>query len=130
MSASDRNQIKKIFEEIYPENVRAKDPQRYAAIFTEAAVQMPPNVPDRRGQADIAAGFSEQVADKALDPSLIAEEVHVIGDFGYVTGIAMVTVYTSDGSPSNEIKFRGLWLMKKEQGEWKIDCQILNEKPQ
>ncbi|MGD1950477.1 MAG: YybH family protein [Leptolyngbyaceae cyanobacterium] len=130
MSVSDRNQIQTIFEEIYPKNARSKDPQRYAAMFTKAAVQMPPGVPDRYGRADIAAGYAEQVADKDLDPTLTAEEIQVMGDHGYVTGIAMVTVHPSDGSPSLQLKFRGLWLMKKEDGDWKIDRQIWNEKPQ
>ena len=130
MSASDRNQIKKIFEETYPESARSKDPQRYAAMFTKTALQMPPNVPDRRGQADIAAGFAEQVADKALEPSLTAEEIHITEDFGYVIGIARVAVHPSDRSASTQLKFRGLWLMKKELGDWKIDRQIWNEKPQ
>lgn len=128
MSASDRNQIKAIFEETYPKIARAKDPQEYAAMFTGSAVQMPPNVSDHYGQAAIAAGFAEQVADKDLDPTLTVEEIEIMGDFGYVTGIAMVTVYPHDGSPAIQIKFRGLWLMKKEQGQWKIHRQIWNQK--
>lgn len=128
MSNSDRDQIQQIFEETYPERARAKNPQNYAAMFTEAAIQMPPNVCDRYGRADIAAGFAEQVADKDLDPSLTVEEINIMGDYGYVTGIAIVTVHSHDGSPSVQIKFRGFWLMKKEQGAWKIDRQIWNEK--
>lgn len=129
MSDSDRNQIRAIFEEVYPKNARAKDPDSYSAMFTEAAIQMPPGVTDRRGRADIAAGFAQQVADKDLDPTLTAEEIQIMGDYGYVTGIAMVTVHPHDGSPALQIKFRGFWLMKKESGGWKIDRQIWNEKP-
>ncbi len=128
MTVSDRTQIKKIFEEIYPETARSRNPQRYGAMFTETAIQMPPHVPDRHGQADIAAGYAEQIVDKDLDPTLTAEDIHVTGDFGYVTGIAMVTIHPHDDSPAIQLKFRGLWLMKKEQGDWKIDRQIWNEK--
>ncbi len=130
MSVSDRDQIKAIFEEVYPGNVRAKDPQAYGALFTEAAIQMPPQVPDHYGPADIAAGFAQQITDKDLDPTLTAEEIEVMGDFGYVTGIARITVRPHDGSPDIQVKFRGLWLMKKEQEQWKIHRQIWNEKPQ
>ncbi|MEL6334467.1 MAG: DUF4440 domain-containing protein [Cyanobacteria bacterium J06626_26] len=130
MPDNDRSHIQKIFEETYPQRARAKNPEAYAAMFTEAALQMPPNVPDRYGKADIAAGFAQQIADKDLAPTLTAEEIQITGDFGYVVGIAMVTVHPHDGSPAVTIKFRGLWLMKKEQGDWKIDRQIWNEKPQ
>ncbi len=129
MSATDRNQIQTIFEETYPNNVRAKDPQAYAALFTEAALQMPPDMPDHYGQDAIAAGFAQQITDKDLDPTLTAEEIQLMGDYGYVTGIAMITVYPHDGSPSVQLKFRGFWLMKKEAGEWRIDRQIWNAKP-
>ncbi|MEO0870229.1 MAG: DUF4440 domain-containing protein, partial [Cyanobacteria bacterium J06642_11] len=66
--------------------------------------------------------------DKDLAPTLTAEEIEVFGDHGTVTGIALVTVYPHDGSPPVQIKFRGFWLMKKEQNEWKIHRQIWNEK--
>ncbi|ESA38562.1 ketosteroid isomerase [Leptolyngbya sp. Heron Island J] len=129
MSATDRNQIQKIFEETYPNNVRAKDPQVYAALFTKAALQMPPDVPDHYGQDEIATGFAQQIADKDLDPTLTAEEIEIMGDYGYVTGIAMIVVHPHDGSSSMQLKFRGVWLMKKEEGEWRIDRQIWNAKP-
>lgn len=129
MSATDRSQIQTIFEETYPNNVRAKDPQAYAALFTETAVQMPPEMPDHYGRDAIAAGFAQQITDKDLDPTLTVEEIQLIEDYGYATGIAMITVYPHDGSPSVQLKFRGFWLMKKEEGEWKIDRQIWNAKP-
>lgn len=127
---NDRDQIRKIFEEIYPKNARSNNPQSYAAMFTKTALQMPPNVPDRSGRDDIAAGYAEQIVDKELEPTLTAEEIQVMGDFGYVAGIAMVKVHFLNGSPSTQLRFRGVWLMKKEEGEWKIDRQIWNEKPQ
>lgn len=125
----DRNQIQTIFEDIYPARARARNPQEYADMFTEAAIQMPPNVPDRYGRADIATGYAEQIADKDLDPSLSVEEIEVTGDTGYATGIALVTIHPHDGGSPIQIKFRGFWLMKKAQGEWKIHRQIWNEKP-
>ena len=129
MSATDRNQIQTIFEEIYPNQVRAKDPQAYAALFTETAVQMPPDVPDRYGRDAIAAGFAQQIVDKDLDPTLTVEEIQLMGDYGYVSGIAMIVVRPHDGTPSMRLKFRGVWLMKKEEEQWGIDRQIWNGKP-
>lgn len=130
MSVSDRDQIKAIFEQVYPDTVRARNPQAYGAMFTAAAVQMPPQVPDRYGPAAIATGFAQQIIHTDLDPTLTIEEIQIMGDFGYATGLARVTVRPHDGSPAVQITFRGLWLMKKEQTQWKIHRQIWNEKPQ
>ena len=126
---TDYAQIQTIFEETYPNNVRAKDPQAYAALFTKTAIQMPPDLPDHYGQVEIAAGYAQQIADKDLNPTLTVEEIQVTGDYAHAIGIAMIIVSPHDGSPAVQVKCRGLWLMKKEQGEWKIDRQIWNLKP-
>jgi len=125
----DYDEIKAIFEDVYPARARGRDPQAYAEMFTEEAIQMPPDVPDSYGPSDIAAGYAQQITDKDLAPSLTVEEIEVLGDYGYATGIALVKVHPHDGTPSIELKFRGFWLMKKVQGIWKIHRQIWNEKP-
>lgn len=55
--------------------------------------------------------------------------IEVMGDIGSVIGISIANIYPDDGSPSKTIKFRALWLMKKENGQWLIDRQIGNKKP-
>ena len=99
-------------------------------MFTPSAIQMPPGIPDCYGRLAIAQGYAQQIVDKDLDPTLTAEEIEVMGDVGYVTGIASVTIRPHDGSDPFQLKFRGFWLMKKEKGGWKIHRQIWNEKPE
>ena len=129
MESSDRNEIRKVFEEVYAENVRTKNLQGYADMYTENALWMAPNVPDRCGREDIVEGFAEQIANQDIDPIFTADEIEVMGDFGYVIGISIATIYPNDGSPSKQVKFRALWLMKKVNQQWKIDRQIWNNKP-
>ncbi|MDJ0569121.1 MAG: DUF4440 domain-containing protein [Pleurocapsa sp. MO_192.B19] len=126
---TDREEIRKVFEEVYGDNVRTKNLQGYGEMFTEDALWMAPNVPDCRGKADIIAGFSDQVANQDIDPIFTADEIEVMGDFGYVIGTSIATIYPNDGSATKQAKFRALWLMKKVQGVWKIDRQIWNNKP-
>ncbi|MEL6786187.1 MAG: SgcJ/EcaC family oxidoreductase [Cyanobacteria bacterium J06607_15] len=129
MNNCDREEIQRVFESVYADNVKTKNLQGYGEMFTEDALWMPPNAPDRRGTAEIVAGFRAQVASQSIDPVFIADEIEVIGDFGYVVGVSTATIYPDDGSPSKQAKFRALWLMKKVQGVWKIDRQIWNNKP-
>lgn len=127
--SQDRDEIKKVFEEVYAENVKTKNLQGYGEMYTEDALWMAPNVPDRCGIEDIIEGFAESVANQDIDPVFTADEIEVMGDFGYVMGISIATIYPHDGSPTKEAKFRALWLMKKVQGSWKIERQIWNNKP-
>lgn len=129
MQLSDRDAIRKVFEEVYAENVRTKNLQGYADMYTEDALWMAPNTPDRCGKVDITEGFKAQIANQDIEPTFTADEIQVMGDFGYVTGISLATIYPGDSSPTKEVKFRALWLMKKECEGWKISRQIWNNKP-
>ncbi|MCC5624042.1 DUF4440 domain-containing protein, partial [Nostoc sp. CHAB 5715] len=84
MIASDKDKIREIFEEVYANNVKSEDLAGYGEMYTENALWMAPNVPDRVGISDIVEGFSEQIANNRIDPIFTAEEIEVIGDFGYV----------------------------------------------
>ena len=125
---NDRELIREVFEEVYAANVRARDLEGYGRMYTNDALWMPPDQPDRRGIPDIVEGFAAQIAKQNIDPTFIADEIEVMGDFGYVVGTSDATIYPIDGSPSKEVKFRALWLMKKEGDIWKIDRQIWNVK--
>jgi uncharacterized protein (TIGR02246 family) len=130
LESSDRNEIREIFEEVYAANVRSGNLQGYGEMYTEDALWMPPNAPDRRGINDITEGFAQQIEHQDIDPTFTAEEIEVLGDFGYVVGLSQATLSPKDGSSSRQAKYRALWLMKKEQGLWKIDRQIWNTKPE
>ncbi|WP_293355623.1 MULTISPECIES: SgcJ/EcaC family oxidoreductase [unclassified Microcoleus] len=126
---NDKDQIRQVFEEVYAANVRARDLEGYGKMYTNDALWMPPDQADRIGIPEIVEGFAAQIANQDIDPTFIAEEIEVMGDFGYVVGTSHATIYPIDGSPSKEVKFRALWLMKKEEEIWKIDRQIWNVKP-
>ena len=58
-----------------------------------------------------------------------AEEIEVINDLGYLIGISIANITPRDGSPSKQVKYRALWLMKKQDGVWKINRQIWIAQP-
>ena len=126
---NDKEQIREVFEEVYAANVRGRDLEGYGKMYTEDAFWTPPDQADRRGIPDIIEGFAAQIAKQDIDPTFIAEEIEVRGDVGYVVGTSHATIYPHDGSPSKEVNFRALWLMKKDEDIWKIDRQIWNVKP-
>ena len=126
---SDRDEIRRVFEKVYAENVRTKHLRGYGEMYTQAALWMAPDVQDSCGVEDIIEGFAQQVANQDIDPIFTADEIDVMGPTGYVIGISIAKIFPNDGSPPKTVKFRALWLMKKLNGEWKIDRQIWNNKP-
>jgi len=127
---NDKDQIRQVFEEAYPANIKTRDLEGYAKLYTDNALWMPPDQPDRRGIPEIVEGFAAQFANGDVAPmSATAEEIEVMGNFGYVVGKCLATIYPKDGSASKEVNFRVIWLMKKDEGIWKIDREIWNVKP-
>ncbi|NET09750.1 MAG: SgcJ/EcaC family oxidoreductase [Symploca sp. SIO2B6] len=129
MIGRDRDEIRRVFEETYADNIRTKNHQGYGDMYTEDALWMPPNASDRCGREDILEAFDAMVANQDIDPIFVADEIEVMGDVGYVIGISNATIYPSDGSGPKQAKFRALWLMKKDCGQWRISRQIWNNKP-
>ncbi|MBD2485932.1 nuclear transport factor 2 family protein [Planktothrix sp. FACHB-1365] len=129
MSYRDQEDIRQVFEEIYPSNIRSRDLASYADMYTEDALWMMPNVPDKCGVPDIVEGFAEYISNQEIDPNFTAEEIEVIGDFGYVMGISLSTIHPLDGGSFQQSKCREVWLMRKEGGTWKISRQIQTLKP-
>lgn len=129
MTSRDRDEIRRIFEENYAENVRSKNRQGYGDMYTEDILWMPPNGPNRCGREDVMDAFDGMVMDQDIDPTFIADEIQVMGDFAYVIGISNATIYPRDGSAPKQALFQALWLMRKDCEQWKIDRQIWNNKP-
>ena len=129
MSDRDGEEIKRVFERVYVDNVRHKKIEDYGKMYTEEARWMPPDAKDRCGKDDIIEGFAQSVAHQDIEPFFKADEININNDFAYVIGTSVANIYPNAGSPPKEVKFRALWLMKKVNGEWKIDRQIWNKKP-
>lgn len=126
----DQQSIKKLIEETYPANVKASDGTGYANMFTKDALWMPPDAPDFRGVQEIADEITNRFQQFTITPTITAEEIEVItNNFAYVVGKANAVLYPKDRSESMDLNFRPVWLLRKENGTWKIARQIWNTKP-
>lgn len=125
----EHDEIRQLFEEVYPDCLRTGDVQDYEQLYTEDALCMGPNVPDRRGIHDIGEGFTQQIAKQKIESAIFtAEEIEVIGNIAYVTGISIFEIHPRDGSSPEIVRYRDVWITRKEEGTWKIHRQIWNVK--
>jgi len=126
----NQQSIKELIEETYPGNVKANDGAGYASMYIQDALWMPPDAPDFRGPRDIEGEISNRLQQFSITPTITAEEIEIVTpDFAYVVGLAKVVLEPRDGSESMSLTFRPLWLLRKEDGTWKIARQIWNVKP-
>lgn len=128
-SARDAEEMRRTFVDVLPSKVRTRDTWGYASLFAEDAVWCRPDVPDCVGPAAIQQGVAAILADKDIDPLFLADEVKVLGDYGYVFGRSEETLRPHDGSPATIVYSRELWVFHDVGGVWKIFRMIWNIKP-
>jgi uncharacterized protein (TIGR02246 family) len=121
--------IKQLLSEGYGSLVMTHDAAGYAAQYAVDVLWAPPNAPDQTSVAGIESAiqglfdrFSFQV-----DPQ--AEEVEVLGDFAYAIGSVDGVLTPRTGGDPVPVKFSVFWLLRREDGKWKISRQIWNNKP-
>ena len=125
----DADKIKMLFEKTYATNLKTGDVNTYMNLFTQDAVWIPPGGLDKVGPKQIGEAFANQASAVNIDAVLTADEIKVMGNFAYIIGTSVAKISPKDGSPTINAKFRVLWLMRKEQGKWKIAREIWNAKP-
>ncbi|MFM6024191.1 MAG: nuclear transport factor 2 family protein, partial [Dolichospermum sp.] len=103
MYSDDKEEIKQVFEKTYAENMRTGNMQGYGDMYTKDALWMPPDAIDRHGKDDILKAFAESIASQKVDPVFTAEEIVVMGDFGYVIGNSKATVTPHNSSEQKKV---------------------------
>jgi len=128
-ASQDEAAIKMLIEKTYPINARSGNGDQYASMYTKDALWMPPKAPDRKGNSDIAKGFSDMVKNGYFDPTLKVMEINVINnDYAFVIGDAQVKITPLNGKKAKNVTLRVFWIMRKHSGQWKIHRQIWNPK--
>ena len=129
-TAQTTQQIRQLLEETYPAHVRSGDAAKYASMYSEEALWMPPGVTDRQGAEGVREGTADNFQKFDMDPILKIDEIEVVNsDVAYALGKVEATISPKDGSDPMTVNMRVMWLLRREAGEWKIFRQIWNNKP-
>ena len=113
----------------YGENVNNHDAAGYVTMFTDDVLWSPPNGPDQTDAEGIQAAVQGLFDTFEFDVQPQADEVEILGDMAYVVGAVHGVLTPRSGEDPVTIHFRVLWLLRNEDGDWKIARQIWNNKP-
>ncbi len=106
----------------YMDAFNSEDAAALAALFTEDAVELPPNSPATFGRDAIRARNQAEFAAADLAVELEDLEVSVDGDLGYKAG--RYRVRTKDGDLVDRGKYIEIW--NKTDGQWLLHRDIWN----
>ena len=104
----------------------AADAKAIAALYTEDAVEMPPNQPMVKGRAAIEQYYTKQFGGTAKLQSftLTKIESNAAGDIGYEVGMYRQTI--TDGQHPMDDTGKYTVVMKRTGGVWKVAYAIYN----
>jgi len=105
----------------------AGDPKAVAALYTEDAVEMPPNQPLIKGRAAIEQYYAKFFADGSKMSAFTLEHLEAVssGMVGYDVGTYRQTVTFKDGKAVNETG-KYTVIAKKSGADWKVAYAIYN----
>ena len=107
--------------------LKAGDLDSWVSLFTEDAVQMPPNMPALVGKDAIRDFFQSFFEQKDFEGGGLIEEVVVCGDWAFVRGTYAFTITTKAGG--EPIRDSGKWVAfnkRQPDGSWKYHRMIYN----
>jgi ketosteroid isomerase-like protein len=104
----------------------AGDIKAIVALYTDDAVEMPPNQPPIKGKAAIEQQYvKEMAAGKLTAFALTHLESLAAGDVGYDVGTYTQTVTTKDGKAINA-SGKYTVILKRSGSDWKVQYAIYN----
>ena len=115
----------------YQKSINTGDAQKYSALYTDDAIWMPPNAPDRIGRAEILKMQSAIFAKFATHTELTPTEVRLLSDqWGLVLCSSRGTMTPRGGGNAVEFAFSIVFLTARQpDGSWLVARQIWNQKP-
>jgi uncharacterized protein (TIGR02246 family) len=117
--------IKAVADE-YVKATLAADPKAIAALYTDDAVEMPPNMPPVKGRAAIQQYYEKQfAAGKIARFSLTHLETRAIGDAGYDVGTYQQSVTPTGGAAMDDTG-KYTVILKRTGGRWRVAYAIYN----
>lgn len=112
----------------YEKASRAGDAKAIAALYTEDAVEMPPDEPPVKGRAAIEAYYQKQFSGEVKPQGLTLNhiEARAMGDAGYDVGTYQQTLTPPGGKSPMKVTGKFTVILKREGGSWKVAYAIYN----
>jgi uncharacterized protein (TIGR02246 family) len=126
-STSSGEAIKQVAD-AYVKAMLAGDAKAIAALYTEDAVEMPPNVPSFKGRAAIEQYYVKLFSGgtKVGQFALTHLESRAVGDTGYDVGSYQQSMNPPGQTTATSDTGKYVVILRRSQGAWKIAYAIYN----
>ncbi len=114
------------FISAYNDAINASDVSKTLTFFTADGVLMPNGSPLSRGQEQLGIAYETLYKAFKMDVKYTAEEVIVAGDFAYARTSSKGKALNIGSGEAAQVENKELFVLRKENGQWKIAQYIFN----
>ena len=127
-STSSQEAAIKQVADAYVKATLAGDAKAIAALYTEDAVEMPPNVPSVKGRAAIEQYYMKLFSGdtKVGQFALTHLESRAVGDTGYDVGTYKQSMNPPGQTTASSDTGKYVVILRRSQGAWKVAYAIYN----
>ena len=110
----------------YGKALNADDTTQLMKVYAEDAVVAPPGQPVSRGAAEVSKFYDGLLAAADVNLTFSIEKVSADSNLAYVMSHSVGTLKFKDGSPDLNGQNRELFVLRKQDGAWKIVAYWFN----
>ncbi len=126
MESNEKNEIKKLLF-TYRDALNASDVNKVLPLYTEDGIFMPSGAPTAIGTEQVKGAYEFVFSNIELSIEFYIDEISINGDYAFArtTSKGSTLIHATGATVPEEN--RELFVLQKENGQWKIDRYMFNK---
>lgn len=126
MESKEKNEIKKLLF-TYRDALNASDVNKVLPLYTEDGIFMPSGAPTSVGTEQVRGAYEFVFSNIELSIEFYIDEISINGDYAFArtTSKGSTLIHATGATVPEEN--RELFVLQKEEGQWKIDRYMFNK---
>jgi uncharacterized protein (TIGR02246 family) len=112
---------------LYRDALNASDVTKILPLYTKEGIFMPSNAPTSAGQEQVKSAYDFVFSTIKLNIEFFIDEIVQIGDYAFARTTSKGTTLIHANGATVPEENRELFVLRKENGSWKIDRYMFNK---
>jgi len=126
MNEKEQREIKKVLFS-YRDALNESNAEKVLSLYTENGVFMPSSAPTAIGHEQLKGTYEFVFSNIQLNIEFYIDEIEVVGEYAFVRSTSKGTTFIHASGETVPEENRELFVLKKENGSWKIDRYMFNK---
>ena len=126
MNEKEQSEIKKVLFS-YRDALNESNAEKVLSLYTENGVFMPSSAPTAIGQEQLKGTYEFVFSNIQLNIEFYIDEIEIVGEYAFVRTTSKGTTLIRASGETVPEENRELFVLRKENGSWKIDRYMFNK---